>query len=188
LPPSTVPETLPDGRPVPATIVFADDQVTLSGAVPSAEAADRLAAFATDYRLTAAPVVNELTIDPTVPASGGVRVVEFNSINFVGDDNVISPEHAQQIERVVAAMEADPQVTVHVVGNTDQQGDETRNFVVSQRRAEAVVGYLVSEGIDPARLTTQPAGATNPLRTDATPEADAINRRVDFVFYGLLGA
>jgi outer membrane protein OmpA-like peptidoglycan-associated protein len=173
---------------VPVTITFAGDQVTLTGAVPSAEAANRLAAFATSYRLTPAPVVNALTIDPATPASGGVRVVEFNSINFVGDDDVISPEHAQQIERVAAAMEADPQVTVHVVGNTDQQGDETRNLVVSQRRADAVVDYLVSRGIDPERLTTQPAGGTNPLRTDATAEADAINRRVDFVFYGLLGA
>ena len=120
-----------------------------------------------------------MTIDPTTPTSGGVRVVELNSINFNSGDEVITPEHAQQIDRVVAAMETAPRATVHVVGNTDQQGDETRNLVVSQRRADAVVAYLVSEGIDPARLTTQPAGESNPLRTDATPEADAINRRVD---------
>ena len=186
LPPSTVPETLPDGRPVPATIVFADDQVTLTGAVPSAEAADRLTAFATDFRLTPAPVVNQLTIDPTTPTSGGVRFVELNSVNFNSGDEVITPEHAQQLDRVVAAMEASPRATVHVVGNTDLQGDETRNLVVSQRRADAVVAYLVGEGVDPARLTTQPAGESNPLRTDATAEADAINRRVELVFYGLL--
>ena len=59
--------------------------------------------------------------------------------------------------------------------------------MVSQRRAEAVVDYLVSQGIDPARLTTQPAGESNPLSTELTAEADAINRRTEFVFFGLLG-
>ena len=49
-------------------------------------------------------------------------------------------------------------------GNTDQHGEETRNFVISQRRAEAVVDYLVAQGIDPARLTTQPAGESKALR------------------------
>ena len=60
-----------------------------------------------------------------------------------------------------------------MVGNTDQQGDETRNFVVSQRRADAVVDYLVAEGDRPARLTTQPAGAIEPAAHRWTPEADA---------------
>jgi outer membrane protein OmpA-like peptidoglycan-associated protein len=183
-----VPETLPDGRPVAATIVFADDQVTLTGAVPSAEAADRLTAFATDYRLAPVPVVNELTIDPTTPTSGGVRVVELNAVNFNSGEEVINPEQAEQLQRVVAAMETYPQATVHVVGNTDLWGDETGNLAISQRRADAVVASLVGDGIDPARLTTQPAGESNPLRTDATAEADAINRRVELVFYGLLDA
>ena len=83
-------------------------------------------------------------------------------------------------------MAAFPNVTVHVVGNTDAQGDEVGNLAVSQQRAEAVAEYLVSNGVAPERVTTQAAGATNPLRTDATPEADAINRRTEFVFFGLL--
>jgi outer membrane protein OmpA-like peptidoglycan-associated protein len=183
-----VTSTLPDGRPVAATIEFDDDQVTLTGTVPSAEAADQLMAFAADYRLAPAPVVNELTIDPGTPSSGGVRIVELNSITFVDDSDEISADHGEQLGRVTTAMAAFPAATVHVVGNTHVEGDETRNFVVSQRRAEAVVDYLVSNGVEPARLTTQPAGETNPLRTDATPEADAINRRTEFVFFGLLDA
>ena len=97
-------------------------------------------AFAADYRLTPAPVVNELTIDSNTPSTGGVRVVELNSINFVDDLDEITPEHAQQIERVLVTMAAFPNVTVHVVGNTDAQGDEVGNLAVSQQRAEAVVG------------------------------------------------
>ena len=109
-----MPDTLPDGRPVSAAIAFADDQVTLTGTVPTEEAATRLAAFAADYRLTPVPVVNSVpTVDPSTPASGGVRIVEFNSINFVGDEVVIIlEEHAQQIDRVVVAMQTYPEATL----------------------------------------------------------------------------
>jgi outer membrane protein OmpA-like peptidoglycan-associated protein len=168
------------------TALFGDEQITLSGAVPSEETADRLVAFAADYRLSPAPVVNNLTIDPDAPVSGGLRVIELNSVNFVSDSDVITVDHARQLDRIVTAMTSFPNATVHVVGNTDQQGDETRNLVVSQRRAEAVVDYLVSQGIDRARLTTQPAGESNPLDSELTEEASAVNRRTEFVFYGLL--
>ena len=166
------------------TILFDEQQVTLTGVVPDDDAVNRLTDFAADYRLTPAPVVNELSIDSNAPSTGGVRIVELNSINFVDDLDEISSEHAQQIERVLVTMAAFPNATVHVVGNSDAQGDDVGNLAVSQRRAEAVVDYLVSNGVAPERLSTQPAGATNPLRTDATPEADAINRRTEFVFFG----
>jgi outer membrane protein OmpA-like peptidoglycan-associated protein len=169
------------------TAVFEDEQVTLTGAVPSQAAADRVVAVALGFRLTPATVVNNLTIDPDAPISGGVRVVEFNSVHFVDDTSVITPDQARQLDRIVVVMNAFPDAMVHVVGNTDQRGEETRNFVVSQRRAEAVVAYLVSQGIDRSRLTTQPAGESNLLSLEVTEEAHSLNRRTDFVFYGLLG-
>jgi outer membrane protein OmpA-like peptidoglycan-associated protein len=58
---------------------------------------------------------------------------------------------------------------------------------VSQRRAEAVVAYLVAQGVDAQRLSTQPAGESNPLSTEVSPTADDLNRRTDFVIFGLLG-
>ena len=167
--------------------MFTDDQITLTGAVPSDAAASRLLALVLDYRLTPASVVNTLTIDPDVPTDAGVRIVELNSIHFVDDTDTITPEHAEQLDRIVAYMNEFPDAQVHVVGNTDLRGGETRNFVVSQRRAEAVVEYLVAQGIDPVRLTTQPAGESNPISTEASATADALNRRTDYVIFGLLG-
>ena len=166
--------------------VFENDRTTLSGAVPSQAAADRLVAFAVGYGLTPAPVVNNLTIDSDAPATGGIRVVEFNSVHFLNDTEIISPDHATQLDRIVGVMNASPDLTLHVVGNTDQVGEETRNFVISQRRADAVVAYLVDRGIDRSRLTTEPGGESNPLSALTTDEANALNRRTDFVFYGLL--
>ena len=184
-PPATT-STLPDGRPVVATLTFSDDQVTLTGAVPSNDAASHLLALALDYRLTPATVVDNLTVDADLPADAGVRIVEHNSVHFVDDADSITPEHAQQLDRIVGLMGQFPAVEVHVVGNTDQRGEETRNFVVSQRRADAVVNYLVAQGVDPLRLTTQPAGESNPLSTEVSATADALNRRTDYVVFGLL--
>ena len=164
-----------------------DDQITLTGAVPSDLARIRLLAFAREYSLTPASIVNNVIIDPDAPADGGIRVVEHNAIRFAGDTDTITLEHAQQLDRVVEFMNAFPNARVHVIGNTDQHGDETRNFVISQRRAEAVVNYLVAHGIDRARLTTQPAGESNPLSTESSPAADALNRRTDYVIFGLVG-
>ena len=147
VPPVTAPvSTLPDGRPVVAEIRLAADQTTLTGAVPTAEDKTRLEAFAADYALADAPVVDELTVDPNVPADAGVRWVELDAANFVDDSSDLSPEQTQQLGRVVTAMNDNPTLAVHVVGNTDLGGNPTLSFAVSQRRAHAVINYLVAQG------------------------------------------
>ncbi len=189
MPPDTVPvSTLPDGRPVVAEIRFAPDQITLTGAVPSAEDKTRLEAFAAGYTLAEAPVIDDLSVVPSTPADGGVRVVELDAANFVDDSSDLTTEQTQQLGRVVTAMTGDPALTVHVVGNTGLGGNPTLSFALSQRRADSVINYLVAQGgIDASRLTSEPGGQTNPLSTAPTAEADALNSRTDLVFFGLLG-
>ena len=161
--------TLPDGRPISVTAVFMNDEITLTGAVPSDVAGDRLLVFSREYRLTPASIVNNVTIDPAVPADGGIRLIEYNSVHFAGDTNTITPEHAQQLDRIVAFMNASPNTRVHVIGNTDQHGGETRNFVISQRRAEAVVDYLVAQGIDPLALDDATGRRVEPAQHRVQP-------------------
>jgi outer membrane protein OmpA-like peptidoglycan-associated protein len=179
--------TLPDGRPVEVMAVFGDEWITLTGTVPSEAAAAALERFALGFSLSGATVVNNLTIGPAASTSGGVRVVELDSVHFSGDSDVIVAAHAQQLDRIAQVMMDSPATRLHVVGNTDQHGDETRNFVVSQRRAEAVANYLATRGVDRSRITTEPAGESNLLSTQPGAEADAMNRRTEYVFYGLLG-
>jgi len=167
--------------------VFDDERITLTGAVPTEAAAAAIERFALEFSLSGATVVNNLAIDPGASTSSGVRVVELDSVHFSGDSDVITAEHAQQLDRIAQVMIDSPTTRLHVVGNTDQHGEETRNYVVSQRRAEAVAEYLASRGVERSRITTQPAGESNPLSTRPDAEADAMNRRTDYVFYGLFG-
>jgi len=71
---------------------------------------------------------------------------------------------------------------VRVEGNTDNVGDETWNQGLSERRAQAIVDYLASRGIDRRRLLARGNGATNPLTTNKTAEGRARNRRTDILF------
>jgi outer membrane protein OmpA-like peptidoglycan-associated protein len=69
---------------------------------------------------------------------------------------------------------------VHVAGHSDQRGPSARSTDLSLDRAEAVVAYLVSRGVEPARLSAGGYGAHCPIDPAQTPDAWSMNRRVDF--------
>ncbi len=66
---------------------------------------------------------------------------------------------------------------VEIAGHTDASGPEALNMVLSQARADAVKAYMVSQGIDGARLTTKGYGSQD-LAVPNSPR-DAANRRVE---------
>ncbi len=82
-------------------------------------------------------------------------------------------------------MRALPSVTTLVIGHADQSGASVLNLQLSQDRANAVIDYLVSQGISPDRLSAQGVGDREPLTTQNTSSAWALNRRTEFVFHGL---
>ncbi len=74
-----------------------------------------------------------------------------------------------------------PNVTKFSVrGHTDNQGDPNANQALSQQRADAVVAWLVSHGVDGNRLFAQGFGANRPLVPNDSPEHMAMNRRVEW--------
>jgi outer membrane protein OmpA-like peptidoglycan-associated protein len=74
-----------------------------------------------------------------------------------------------------------PRTTVTITGNTDSRGSDELNDRLSKERAQAVADELVANGVNPARIATFGAGASNPVATNATPEGRQQNRRVDIV-------
>ncbi|MET0579198.1 MAG: OmpA family protein [Ilumatobacteraceae bacterium] len=179
--------TLPDGTPEPILAIYDTDHVTLSGNVPDQAGKDLLGTLA---MATAKPeqqnLVNELTIDPTVPRSIGVRVVELTSARFPEGSAEVTLEQAAEINRLAAILNQLPNLTALVIGHADQRGQEATNYVVSEQRADAVVNYLVSQGIAPSRLSSRAVGESDLLTLDNEPAALALNRRTEFVLYGLL--
>jgi len=71
-----------------------------------------------------------------------------------------------------------------IIGHTDSVGDADYNIGLSMRRAEAVSAYLVSTGVDSAKLRELGRGESDPIASNDTKEGQAENRRVEIVVIG----
>jgi outer membrane protein OmpA-like peptidoglycan-associated protein len=182
---SSAAQFLPDGSPLPVLVVFNGGTITLAGAVPSAAAAARLHALAAANSKISAQIVDNLVVDPGVPLSVGVRVIEMNALRFAEGSSDVTADYAPELTRVVTLMRAMPSVTALVIGHADQTGWTAANLQLSQDRATAVIDYLVSQGISPDRLSGRGVGDRDPLTSQAGDVALALNRRTEFVFFGL---
>lgn len=177
----------PDGTPLPVVVTYDSGTVQLAGFVPSEETRQRLVGLArANSQDDDVAVTDNLLINPAVPASVGIRVIELQSARFGEGAAQLTPMHIEQIDRVVGVMQALPHVSVLVIGHSDQRGDDFRNLMLSEDRAGAVVDYLVYLGIEPTRISMRGAGESDLLTLDDDANAFALNRRTEFIFYGVL--
>ena len=112
----------------------------------------------------------------------GESLLSLTGVNFEFDKAVLTPEAKQILEDAVTLLsETDGIVEVRVEGHTDSIGSEAYNQELSQRRAESVVDYLTSRGIDGRNLVPVGLGENFPVANNDTDAGRAANRRVDFV-------
>jgi OOP family OmpA-OmpF porin len=95
----------------------------------------------------------------------------FNSAELTEEDKLILDEVAGNLARLKF-------VSGTVIGHTDSIGPEEFNQQLSERRAQSVVAYLESRGIEPGRLAASGAGESEPIADNSTAEGRALNRRV----------
>jgi OOP family OmpA-OmpF porin len=69
--------------------------------------------------------------------------------------------------------------SIGVVGHTDSIGTEAYNQTLSERRAQAVVDFMIQEGVNPSLISANGMGETNPIASNATAAGRAENRRVE---------
>ncbi|NLI72017.1 MAG: OmpA family protein, partial [Bacteroidales bacterium] len=70
--------------------------------------------------------------------------------------------------------------SLRVKGHTDSTGPESYNQGLSERRAQAVADYLVSQGVSNSVISTEGYGESQPIATNDTAEGRKANRRVEF--------
>jgi OmpA-OmpF porin, OOP family len=85
------------------------------------------------------------------------------------------------LDEAAETLKANPNVKVYVNGYCDAIGRRAYNLKLSQRRAEAVAGYLEDKGIPASQLIPQGFGKTNFVATNRTAVGRAENRRVELV-------
>lgn len=110
-------------------------------------------------------------------------VMHAVTIHFRPGSALLSAAAKEQID--VAAAEVQSQGLkgwlIEVVGYADSTGNSTRNRSLSERRAQAVINYLVTKYNLPLRRLVQPFGygSLNPVASNETGQGRSLNRRVE---------
>ena len=106
--------------------------------------------------------------------------VKLNNINFETNSAELKEDSYKELDRLLELLEKNPSIRVEISAHTDDVGSNQYNLKLSQRRAKAVVNYLVEKGVDPRRLIAKGYGETKPLVPNDSEEHRAMNRRVEF--------
>jgi peptidoglycan-associated lipoprotein len=123
---------------------------------------------------------------PGSAAAAGVSVTEetksmFDDVRFDFDKSEVK-EDGRKTSRVVADyLKKNPRAKLLIEGHCDERGTSEYNMALGERRATAVMTYLVSLGISKTVLSTVSFGKEKPLDPGNNEEAWAKNRRAHFI-------
>ena len=102
-----------------------------------------------------------------------------SGITFGYDSATVQPQFQPTLDEVSRVLAQYDRTYVDVYGHTDSTGTDDYNLGLSQRRATSVADYLVSRGVQSARLGTRGYGESEPVASNATEDGRAANRRVE---------
>jgi outer membrane protein OmpA-like peptidoglycan-associated protein len=102
---------------------------------------------------------------------------------FAWDQATLQEVSFPVMDEVVQALNDNKGFRVQVEGHASSEGGDDHNQTLSEQRAEAVLNYLVTHGIDKDRLASKGFGSSVPLDTNETIAGRENNRRVEFVVY-----
>ena len=114
-----------------------------------------------------------------VPIEAGMNITH-NNINFNFDKTNLSEQSFAELDEEAIFFRKNPTVVFEIAGHTDSDGPKDYNLLLSQRRAQAVVDYLVSQGVERSQLIAHGYGDSRPMNSNETKSDKANNRRVEF--------
>jgi OOP family OmpA-OmpF porin len=170
------------------TLVVTDREVKLSGdALYDAAAAQIRAGLGRDF-----PAGFQFKPDISIkPASAPVdatvcqqlfsELLGKGKIRFDPGRANIDPDSAGLLDRLIETALRCPSANIEVGGHTDASGEDAANQALSEKRAQAVVDYLVKAGLPANRFTAVGYGSTQPVGSNETDEGKAQNRRIEFL-------
>lgn len=116
--------------------------------------------------------------------------IQIQNIYYDYDKWDIRADAAERLDHVVTLMKDNPGISVELGSHTDSRGNDDYNQTLSQRRAAAAVAYIVSEGVDSARITARGYGETQLINrcrngAECSEESHQQNRRTELRITGI---
>jgi OOP family OmpA-OmpF porin len=170
------------------TLVVSDRDIKLSGdALYDAAAAQIRSGLAKDvpqgWQVKADITVKPAAapVDPTVCQQLFSELLGKARIRFETGRSDLDRDSTGFLDRLVEIAMRCPSAIVEIAGHTDAEGEEGANQTLSEKRAQAVVDYLVKAGLPADRFTAVGYGSSQPVASNDTGEGRTQNRRIDFV-------
>ena len=159
---------------------------TTTAPATTATTAPAATTTATTTTATTAPATTTTAIettgnfDPEACAGRFDILSHAGNINFRSASATLNVAGSAILNDLVDIITRCPGMRVEVGGHTDDNGADATNLALSQKRAAAVVAYLVSKGIAADRLAAHGYGEASPLVLNDTKDNMARNRRIEF--------
>ena len=112
-------------------------------------------------------------------ADGMVIDLSNDSFKFDFDKATLRPENRELLSRLAGILLVSHGYRLHIYGYTDDVGTDEYNLGLSERRGQAVQGYLAKSGIPSEIMTTKGFGKSSPRAKGTSMEAREKNRRVE---------
>jgi OOP family OmpA-OmpF porin len=126
-------------------------------------------------------VYPDAPVKEVVAAPQDEVIVLSDKVLFDFNSSTLTPAANQVLADISKRLTDSAIIGVLVKGHTDSVGSEAFNQQLSQRRADSVAAFLVSQGVAADKLHTEGHGEGQPVADNATDEGRAQNRRVEIV-------
>jgi OOP family OmpA-OmpF porin len=170
------------------TLVVSDREVKLSGdsfydTAPAQIRGNLVKDFPQGWQLKADISVKPAAapVDATVCQQLFSELLAKGTIRFESGRSTLDPDSAGLLDRLIETALRCPTTNIEVAGHTDTDGENASNQALSEKRAQAVVDYLVKAGLPAGRFTAIGYGSTQPVATNETDLGKAQNRRIEFL-------
>lgn len=127
-----------------------------------------------------APMIKRINLSP---AKVGEKLMLAN-VFYEIDSWELKKESLEELNNLADLLSFNKNLIVEIGGYTDSTGTDTHNLVLSEKRANSVVNYLVGKGISPSRLKSKGYGNTYPVGDNVTIEGRRLNRRTEAKIIG----
>lgn len=133
---------------------------------------DTLTDFITNVKFSSQVFLDRIVIE---------KPIVLNNIYYDLDKAEIRPDAAVVLDSLVMIMGDNPEIFVELGSHTDDRAGDDYNMDLSWQRARSAVSYMITRGIDPARIVAKGYGESRLLLANAESEQDhQVNRRTEF--------